>query len=153
MKLKNSINKQASIIYRNSHIFFDHELAPYQIGSGQQFFLLRIFEFPGISALEIAKMGHYDKGTCARAIAKLCELGYVTRVVCDEDKRSSQLFVSEQGIFVVKQTQLVLKKWNDILCQDLSLEEQKQMEEQLTNMANRAFSYINKRKQENHAEK
>ncbi|MEF9919914.1 MAG: MarR family transcriptional regulator [Erysipelotrichaceae bacterium] len=144
--MQTSINKQASIIYRNSHIYFDRELAPYHIGSGQQFFLLRIYEFPGITALEIAKIGHYDKGTCARAISKLCELGYVERKLVEEDKRSSQLYVSTKGKEVVRQTKIVLKKWNDILCNDLEVEEQRQLEKQLEKMADHAFSYINERK-------
>ena len=38
------ISKNASIVYRSSQAFFDETLAPYQIGCGQQFFLMRIYE-------------------------------------------------------------------------------------------------------------
>ena len=68
------ISKNASIVYRSSQAFFDETLAPYHIGCGQQFFLMRIYEQPGISQFELAETGSFDKGTCARAVKKLEEL-------------------------------------------------------------------------------
>ena len=73
------ISKNASIVYRSSQAFFDETLAPYHIGCGQQFFLMRIYEQPGISQFELAETGSFDKGTCARAVKKLEELGYLRR--------------------------------------------------------------------------
>ena len=75
------ISKYASMIYRCGQIYYDEYLTPYHIGCGQQFFLLRIYEKPGISPYELASMGMYDKGTCARALKKLEGEGYIERVV------------------------------------------------------------------------
>ena len=84
-----TINKNASIIYRLSQIYFDAELSPYRIGCGQQFFLLRIYDFPGINILDLAQKGYFDKGTTARAVKKLEELGYVRREIDENDRRIS----------------------------------------------------------------
>ena len=42
-----TISKCASIVYRFGHMFFDEHLEENHIGSGQQFFLLHIYEHPG----------------------------------------------------------------------------------------------------------
>ena len=36
------IGKHISVAYRMGQIFYDNELAPFSIGSGQQFFLVNI---------------------------------------------------------------------------------------------------------------
>ena len=43
------LGRNISIAYRLSNRFYDRVLSPYQIGCGQQFFLLRIYENQGIS--------------------------------------------------------------------------------------------------------
>lgn len=53
MKANYPINRHISTIYRLSQAYFDKKLKPYGIGCGQQFFLLRIHEHPGISVLEL----------------------------------------------------------------------------------------------------
>lgn len=88
------ISKNASIVYRSSQAFFDETLAPYHIGCGQQFFLMRIYEQPGISQFELAETGSFDKGTCARAVKKLEELGYLRRETRSSDRRSVQLYLT-----------------------------------------------------------
>lgn len=50
-----SFLKYISIIHRNTSRYFDAVLEPYQIGSGQQFFLRHIYENNGISMYEDRK--------------------------------------------------------------------------------------------------
>ena len=67
------IGKYISILQRLSNIYFANELSSYQIGCGQQFFLLQIFKNPGISLQELASNGSFDKETATRAVKKLEE--------------------------------------------------------------------------------
>lgn len=60
-------------------------------------FLMRIYEQPGISQFELAETGSFDKGTCARAVKKLEELGYLRRETRSSDRRSVQLYLTGQG--------------------------------------------------------
>lgn len=66
--------KYISIIQRNTGRYFDISLEPDHIGSGQQFFLLRIAENEGLTMLDLAQTGSYDKGTVTRAVQKLIGL-------------------------------------------------------------------------------
>ena len=71
VKEHREIGKYISMIQRLSNIYFANELSSYQIGCGQQFFLLQIFKNPGISLQELASNGSYDKATATRAVKKL----------------------------------------------------------------------------------
>ena len=63
--------KYISILYRQGNRFYDRELAKYNIGYGQQFYLPRIYENQGLSMYELARLGHFDKGTVTKAVQKL----------------------------------------------------------------------------------
>ena len=58
-----TILRYISLLQRNTRRYFDLMLEQDQIGSGQQFFLLRIFENDGISMQDLARLGSFDKGT------------------------------------------------------------------------------------------
>ena len=75
--------KYISILYRQGNRFYDRELAKYNIGYGQQFYLPRIYENQGLSMYELARLGHFDKGTVTKAVQKLDEQGYL-RIETDE---------------------------------------------------------------------
>lgn len=145
-----SVNKQVSVIYRTSQIFFDQVLSPYHIGSGQQFFLLRIMDQPGINLFELAEKGHYDKGTTTRAVKKLEEEKYIFRITDEKDRRISRLYVTEEGKQVIKQTERALEQWQNILTNGMAPEEQREAEKWFSKMAENAHIYIRKcRKKEN----
>lgn len=147
-KEKNFIHRHVSTINRYSQIYFDRELAPYHIGSGQQFFLIRIAQNPGISVLELAKKGYYDKGTTARAVQKLEEIGYVERKDDTCDKRSFHLFVSKEGMKVVKVIEEMLINWNQILVSGFDDVEAAYVEKCMEKVADNAYVYIHERKKE-----
>ena len=63
-----TILRYISLLQRNTRRYFDLMLEQDQIGSGQQFFLLRIFENDGISMQDLARLGSFDKGTVPRAV-------------------------------------------------------------------------------------
>lgn len=119
----NSISKSVSVLYRLSQIYYDVQLSPYQIGCGQQFFLLTIHDHPGISPYKLAKGGTFDKGTTARAIKKLEELGYIRRAPDPMDKRSCKLYETEKARDVVRAIQQVLDRWQGMITQDFTQEE------------------------------
>ena len=69
------IGKYISILQRLNNMYFANQLSFYQIGCGQQFFLLQIYKNPGMSLHELASYGQYDKATATRAVKKLEEEG------------------------------------------------------------------------------
>ena len=65
--LRYSINASAISRYANRN--FDLCLRHLPISSGQQFFLLRIYENEGIPLNKLAQLGFFDKGTVSRGLS------------------------------------------------------------------------------------
>lgn len=137
-----SISKYSSIVYRMSQTFFDDYLAPYHIGCGQQFFLREIYQMPGISQYELAEIGHFDKGTTARAVKKLEDLGYITRVSDEKDRRLTRLYVSESGAAIIGVIQDMLQEWYAVLGEGLSDEEERIADELMERIAHNAIHHV-----------
>lgn len=140
------ISKYASILYRTHHIYFDEALRPFDIGGGQQFFLLRIYESPGISLLELAQTGNYDKGTTARAVQKLSDRGYIRCETDSLDKRLHRLYPTEHAVAAVNATYHAINQWHEILTAGFTAEETSEAEALMGRMAEQAHTYIVKRK-------
>lgn len=126
MKVHYPINRHISTIYRLSQAYFDKKLKPYGIGCGQQFFLLRIQEHPGISVLELAQIGHYDNGTATRAIQKLEQQGYVRCEQGSQDKRVRRIYTTEKALPVIEKTREITAIWRGCLTEGFSEEEREQ---------------------------
>lgn len=135
------INKYASIVYRISQTYFDECLHQYHIGSGQQFFLLRIFQHPGISQQELAEKGYYDKGTTARAVKKLEQEGYILRKANDLDKRVIQLYVSKKGEALIPIIEETIAQWRTIITEGFSEDERDLLEKGMKDIAANARAY------------
>lgn len=150
MKKRNSLylHKYASILYRLGQIYFDMELSPCHIGCGQQFFLLRIHEEEGISVLDLAQKGYFDKGTTARAVKKLEEQKYIKRQIDTEDKRVSRLYVTQEGLPIIEATYKALDSWMDIMTEGMDKEEKAQASILMEKMAENANRYMKQRKKE-----
>lgn len=136
------ISKYSSIVYRISQIYYDERLVAYQIGGGQQFFLLRIYDSPGLNQYQLAQKGHFDKGTTARAVKKLENLGYIKRIVDESDRRFTKLYVTKKGKEIVRTIMDVVEDWYTILVEGLSEEECKQVEHLMECIAHNAHHYL-----------
>lgn len=137
------INKYASILYRISQTYYDEQLTPYHISSGQQFFLLRIYQHPGISQQELAEKGFYDKGTTARAVKKLEKENYIVRKVDTYDKRIIRLYVSKKGEELVPIIDEVIANWRGIITDGMSKQEAEAIERGMQKIAQNAKAYVN----------
>lgn len=136
------ISKLASIINRFSQIYFDRTLKGHNIGSGQQFFLLLVNEYPGINQYELAMKSGFDKGTTAKAVKKLEELGYLIREIDDDDKRANKLFTTTYSKEVIQITLEAIEDWKCIITKGLSEEEEKEALNYMRTIAENAVNYI-----------
>lgn len=141
MQTQRLFTKYISILYRLTNRFYDHELLPCQIGSGQQFFLLRIYENEGISMYDLARMGHFDKGTVTKGIQKLEEQSYIHIETDPADKRIRRLRTTEKGRSIMDEVYAIRSKWTSILTADMSPEETKEAERLLSKMAKNAYEH------------
>lgn len=136
------LGKLAAIITQNAHCFFDRELAPYGIGWGQQFLLLRIHENEGSSILELAKRGFLDQSTTTRALQKLEQLGYIRYEVNPGDRRIRQVYTTEKAKPVIEAALMALQEWERILIQNMAPEEACLTRRLMERMARNAFETL-----------
>lgn len=91
-----------SVLYRNIQKYFDHVLAPYEIGAGQVIILMVINENTGITMQEVSQLCEIDKGTCTKSVNRLIEQGYVQMRVDEKDRRIRRLYTTDRAADIVR---------------------------------------------------
>ena len=119
MRQPYQLNKLISIIHRHGQRFFDRELFE-GVKSGQQFFLVRIYENQGISTQELAGLGYF---------VKLCHL-----------------YTTPKALPQVGEVYEVGRHWNEILMDGLTEQEKEQAAKLLGKMAENAYQSIKNKK-------
>ncbi|MCY6369975.1 MarR family winged helix-turn-helix transcriptional regulator [Clostridium ganghwense] len=143
MKCDNkSIGRWVSMLYRYQQCYIGKQLKEYNIGGGQYSFLLALFKKDGISQEEISKILYMDKGTTARAIAKLEKEGYVVRKQDEEDKRAYKIYLTEKALEFKPKLFKILRRWTDIISTDFDVEEKEVVMNLLEKMAENAALHI-----------
>lgn len=146
MSQHREIGKYISIIQRLNNMYYANELSSYQIGCGQQFFLLQIFKNPGMNLQELASFGHFDKATATRAVKKLEEEGYVLTETGTEDKRVRRIYATNKAKPVVEKTWECVEDWENIILEGFTKEERDGAQQMLIRMAENARNHMIERK-------
>ncbi|WP_277231262.1 MarR family winged helix-turn-helix transcriptional regulator [Romboutsia timonensis] len=133
------IGKYISQLYRKGSVFINKEVSEYGIGSGQFMFLLELYINDGKNQEEIAETLKIDKGTTARALKKLEEQGFVTRIKDENDKRSNKIYLNDKAKDVRDGVLDVLNDWNKEITKSLTEEE----EEMLKSLLEKVCKNIN----------
>ena len=133
------IGKYISQLYRKGSVFINKEVSEYGIGSGQFMFLLELYINDGKNQEEIAETLKIDKGTTARALKKLEEQGFVTRIKDENDKRSNKIYLNDKAKDVREGVFDVLNDWNKEITKSLTEEE----EEMLKSLLEKVCKNIN----------
>lgn len=118
-----ALAKYISKLYRQGNAFLTKKFNRYNIGSGQYMFLIQLYNHDGLSQEEIAARLNIDKGTTARAIKKLEDQGYITRIKDECDKRANKIFITQKAEDIRTDFFRILGQWNDILTSGLTEEE------------------------------
>ena len=133
------IGKYISQLYRKGSVFINKEVSKHGIGSGQFMFLLELYTKDGKNQEEIAETLKIDKGTTARALKKLEEQGFVTRIKDENDKRSNKIYLNDKAKDVREGVLDVLNDWNKEITKSLTEEE----EEMLKSLLEKVCKNIN----------
>lgn len=144
--LRYSINASAISRYANRN--FDLCLRHLPISSGQQFFLLRIYENPGIPLNGLALMGFFDKGTVSRGVQKLEEAGYITVITDEQDRRCRKLYVTPAAMPIIETLLDAREEWNAALTAGMTDEECLLIDTLMKRMALNAKAYVTKKEEE-----
>lgn len=143
-KLSFELGRSISKIYRIGRWHMETHLADtLDLSSGQHTFLFYLFNHDGASQDEISRALSIDKASTARAIQKLEEKHYLTRVTSEKDKRVNHVFLTQKGWDSEKELKKNSKAWKAILVEGLSEEELKMMEHILEKLSENASNYKN----------
>lgn len=85
------------LLNRNFKQYSERELEPYGLTNGLYLYLLYVSHFPGCSLVNLRDGLGADKAYVTRAVAKLCDLGYIKKEQREGDGRSYCLFLTERG--------------------------------------------------------
>ena len=120
---KDTIGRYISVLYRSAGPYLSKELSRYNIGSGQFTFLIYLYNHDGVTQEDMNSDLYIDKGTTARAIKKLVDLGYVYRITDDIDKRAYKVCATDKAKSIKHEIYRILDRWNEIITADFTSEE------------------------------
>lgn len=126
-------------IHKMSMMYLTKQFSRFNIGSGQCFFLVKIYNNPGITQEELASAMFLDKGTTARAIKVLEDNGYIERVRRDDDKRAYSIVATEKAESIKRDVYLILDSWEESLKGCFNADEEKQFITLLNKITNSDF--------------
>ena len=104
-------------------------LKPYEI-SLQQFNVLRILRGQkGIAAnLSTVQKRMINKmSNTTRIIDKLIEKNYVNRITCEKNRRKIELFITKEGLNILKSVDRIIDKTESQITQNLSTKERRDL--------------------------
>lgn len=123
-----------SILVRLMKMYYDHGLADYEIGWGQQFYVEYLYDHPGATAQEMVECIRVDKGTLTKVINKLKETGYLKIVKNENDKRSKHLYLTDKAVPAAKRIKEIHSSFYDALCVDIPHLDIQQAEQTMEHM-------------------
>lgn len=115
MSNRQFIGKFVSFLYRYSQMYLDKELKPYNIGSGQFYLLMPLFQKDGVNQESLVQSINLDKANVTRAVQKLVKEGYVFQQRDNEDRRSYRIFLTEKGRAIEPVLKKIALEWENIL--------------------------------------
>lgn len=89
--------KSISILYRKSHMWLNNGCAPYHLTAAQAVVILIVCDFKGLTQDEITKRLSLDKSVIAKTVTKLEETGFLMRSTNARDKRTYDIYPTEQA--------------------------------------------------------
>lgn len=115
--------KWLSVADRFTKKYLDQQLAPFGINSSQHMYLLKICDHPGILQDSLINTFYVHPSNIIRMIATLEKNGFLTRVPCENDKRTCLLYPTPKALDIVEQVRAICNEVEKLLTDGLSDEE------------------------------
>lgn len=122
-----SISRYINQLYRKGIAFLGKEYKEYGIGAGQYQFLVYLYIKDGLTHDELTEKIGVDKAATTRAIVKLEDVGYITKVQDENDKRKYYIYLTEYAKEKRQEILEISRKWEAELTSDLSEETLEQL--------------------------
>lgn len=139
-----NLARRISILDRLMLKYYNHELAAYEIGWGQQFYVSYLFDHPGAPAQEVAEHMRVDKATLAKNVKKLLSLEYIRIETDESDRRIKHLYLTDKAVPVVMQIQKIHNNFYQILNRSISQQAVQVAEQSMEQMIKNIYQEIEK---------
>ena len=96
------LSRSVTYLQRQRKKFMSERLKPYGFVGAMHMILLHIGRHPGTTQDAIVSHMYIDKCSVARRTKKLEELGYIRRETGKQDRRENNLYLTEEGVKLVK---------------------------------------------------
>lgn len=116
----NELIKWISIADRHSKIYLDKKLKEIDLNSSQHFYIIKIFENPGITQDKLMDSIHLNPSNITRALCQLEKLKFIERVPKKEDKRTYHLYLTDKGEKVYPLVNKIINDWCKEIFTDFS---------------------------------
>ncbi len=110
--------------------YYLHELLLKQgldLSKEQMITLKKLHDKDGLNQNELALLTFRDKSSLARLLSKMEKKNYILRKQNKEDKRINEVFLTNKGRAVFKQSKPAIRKFMAIMEQNITSEERKHM--------------------------
>lgn len=97
-------------------------------------YLREIDAEPGISQERLSRYLYVNKSNVARNVADMEEEGYIERRICGNDRRILRLYLTEKAQAIMPQINEVRDKWEQLLMDGMTPEEQQILERLMRQM-------------------
>ncbi|WP_078553810.1 MarR family winged helix-turn-helix transcriptional regulator [Bacillus alkalicellulosilyticus] len=114
--------------------FIKSKLEPFNLAPEQNLIMMLLWEKDGLNQNQLVEKLSKDKTNIARMASNLESKGFITRIHCNNDRRSIRLYLTPQGKELGEKIIPISEEFNDIVCQGISLDEIHQMEKILDKM-------------------
>lgn len=115
--------KWISITDRHNKIYLDKKLKDIGLNSSQHFYILKIYENPGITQDKLIDIIHLNPSNITRALCQLEKLGFIERVAKKDDKRTYNLYPTDKALEVYPKINKIINDWKNFLLSNFSEEE------------------------------
>ncbi|MBN9654900.1 MarR family transcriptional regulator [Halobacillus sp. GSS1] len=112
------------------------QLQPYNLAPEQNLIMMLLWEKDGMTQNQLAHHLKKDKTNIARMASNLEKKGFIKRNFCTEDRRSLELYLTEEGRELKEQVVPVAEAFNDAVTEGISKEELQELDRLLTKMQN-----------------
>lgn len=113
--MKSSVGRLVSILYRKNQVYLNGVLKPLNITAAEVPVLIHLFGRDGISQEELSSFLVIDKAATARVVQSLLDKGFLRKEKDPNDRRSNQVFLTEQAIEQRATIFAHLRQWTDFL--------------------------------------
>ena len=138
----NSVGRWLGMLHRYARKRFGEQMTLHGLADAQFPVLMSLLHEDGVSQDELAQHHMLDKATVARSVARLEELGYVTRQRDGQDRRVKRVLVTELARAIKPDLRRIREEWSETLTEGFSDEERETLERLLERMADNAGRFI-----------